>query len=69
MRLRWHVEFTRDRKHERFPLEIWQQASKQMSLAYQRGLFRRVGEAEVWSERHEDTSPDPAPWEEQPHAG
>jgi uncharacterized protein (DUF934 family) len=54
---------------ERFPLEIWQQASKQMSLAYQRGLFRRVGEAEVWSERHEDVEPEPTPWEEQPHAG
>jgi uncharacterized protein (DUF934 family) len=50
---------------ERFPLEMWQAAAKQMSLAYQRGLYRRVGEAEVWSERHEEATP----WEEQPHAG
>ena len=50
---------------ERFPLPMWQAAAKQMSLAYQRGLYRRVGEAEVWSERHEETTP----WEEQPHAG
>ena len=54
---------------ERFPLPLWQAAAKQMSLAYQRGLYRRVGEAEVWSERHDDTAPEPAPWEEQPHAG
>ena len=50
---------------ERFPLEVWQRASRQMSLAYQRGLFRPVGEREVWSERHQGF----APWEEQPHAG
>jgi uncharacterized protein (DUF934 family) len=50
---------------ERFPLDAWQRASKQMSLAYQRGLYRRVGEKEVWSERHQGF----APWEEQPHAG
>ena len=50
---------------ERFPLETWQQASKQMSLAYQRGLFRRGSEAEIWTERHTDAEP----WLEQPHAG
>jgi uncharacterized protein (DUF934 family) len=54
---------------KRFPLPLWQAAAKQMSLAYQRGLYRRVGEAEVWSERHDDTAPEPTPWEEQPHAG
>ena len=50
---------------ERFPLEAWQGASKQMSLAYQRGLFRRNSEAEIWTERHTDAEP----WLEQPHAG
>jgi uncharacterized protein (DUF934 family) len=50
---------------ERFPLETWQKASKQMSLAYQRGLYRRNSEAEVWTERHTDAEP----WAEQPHAG
>ncbi|WP_373504519.1 DUF934 domain-containing protein [Aestuariivirga sp.] len=50
---------------ERFPLNVWQQASKQMSLAYQRGLFRRGSEAEIWTERHTDAEP----WLEQPHAG
>jgi uncharacterized protein (DUF934 family) len=50
---------------ERFPLAVWQQASKQMSLAYQRGLFRRGSEAEIWTERHTDAEP----WLEQPHAG
>jgi len=50
---------------ERFPLAVWQRASRQMSLAYQRGLFRRSAEAEVWSERHNDAEP----WLEQPHAG
>ena len=54
---------------ERFPLPVWQAAARQMSLAYQRGLYRRVGEAEVWSERHADTTHEPASWEEQPHAG
>jgi uncharacterized protein (DUF934 family) len=49
----------------RFPLEQWQRAAKQMSLAYQRGLFRRAAEAEVWTERHTDAEP----WLEQPHAG
>jgi uncharacterized protein (DUF934 family) len=50
---------------ERFPLEVWQKASRQMSLAYQRGLFRRGSEAEIWTERHTDAEP----WLEQPHAG
>jgi uncharacterized protein (DUF934 family) len=50
---------------ERFPLSTWQAASKQMSLAYQRGLFRRGSEAEIWTERHTDAEP----WLEQPHAG
>ena len=50
---------------ERFPLEVWQKASRQMSLAYQRGLFRRGAEAEIWTERHTDAEP----WLEQPHAG
>lgn len=50
---------------ERFPLETWQKASRQMSLAYQRGLFRRNAEAEIWTERHTDAEP----WLEQPHAG
>jgi uncharacterized protein (DUF934 family) len=63
------VGFSSFEVSERYPLEVWQQASKQMSLAYQRGLYRRVGEAEVWSERHEEAAPEPTPWEEQPHAG
>ena len=50
---------------ERFPLDTWQKASRQMSLAYQRGLFRRGSEAEIWTERHTDAEP----WLEQPHAG
>jgi uncharacterized protein (DUF934 family) len=50
---------------DRFALQDWQGASKQMSLAYQRGLFRNAGEREVWSQRHQGF----APWEEQPHAG
>lgn len=50
---------------ERFTLAAWQKASKQMSLAYQRGLFRRAQEAEIWTERHTDAEP----WLEQPHAG
>ena len=50
---------------ERFPLETWQKASRQMSLAYQRGLFRRGSEAEIWTERHTGAEP----WLEQPHAG
>ncbi len=50
---------------DRFSLEEWHRAARQMSLAYQRGLYRPVGEREVWSERHRGFSP----WEEQPHAG
>jgi uncharacterized protein (DUF934 family) len=50
---------------DRFPLEMWQAASHQMSLAYQRGLFRAAQETEVWSSRHQGF----AAWEEQPHAG
>jgi uncharacterized protein (DUF934 family) len=50
---------------DRFPLQSWQAASRQMSLAYQRGLYRVAGEGEVWSQRHQGF----APWEEQPHAG
>jgi uncharacterized protein (DUF934 family) len=50
---------------DRFPLLVWQKASRQMSLAYQRGLIRAAGEAEVWSERHAEVEA----WEEQPHAG
>jgi uncharacterized protein (DUF934 family) len=50
---------------DRFPLQMWQAAAKQMSLAYQRGLFRRSSEAEIWSDRHKEAQA----WEEQPHAG
>jgi uncharacterized protein (DUF934 family) len=50
---------------ERFPLQTWQAAGHQMSLAYQRGLFRHAQETEVWSTRHQGF----APWEEQSHAG
>ena len=50
---------------ERFTLETWRKAARQMSLAYQRGLFRRNAEAEIWTERHTDAEP----WLEQPHAG
>ena len=50
---------------DRFPPETWLKASHQMSLAYQRGLYRLAGEAEVWSERHKEA----APWFEQPFAG
>jgi uncharacterized protein (DUF934 family) len=50
---------------DRFSLETWTRASRQMSLAYQRGLFRREPEAEIWTERHTDAEP----WLEQPHAG
>ena len=51
--------------NDRFPLQSWQAASHQMSLAYQRGLFRQADEKEVWSQRHQGF----AAWEEQPHAG
>jgi uncharacterized protein (DUF934 family) len=50
---------------DRFSIETWRRASQQMSLAYQRGLYRPAGEREVWSERHQGF----AAWEEQPHAG
>jgi uncharacterized protein (DUF934 family) len=50
---------------DRFPLQVWQAAGQQMSLAYQRGLFRKANETEVWSSRHHGFEP----WEEQPHAG
>ncbi len=50
---------------DRFPLQSWQAAANQMSLAYQRGLFRHETELEVWSQRHQGF----AAWEEQPHAG
>ena len=50
---------------DRFSLPVWQTASHQMSLAYQRGLFRLADETEVWSSRHHGFSA----WEEQPHAG
>jgi uncharacterized protein (DUF934 family) len=50
---------------DRFPLAVWTAAARQMSLAYQRGLFRTGAEAEIWTERHLDAEP----WHEQPHAG
>ncbi|WP_395686163.1 DUF934 domain-containing protein [Aestuariivirga sp.] len=50
---------------DRFSIDTWNRASRQMSLAYQRGLFRRDPEAEIWTERHSDAEP----WLEQPHAG
>ena len=50
---------------DRFTADIWLKASRQMSLAYQRGLFRPSGQQEVWSERHREAEP----WLEQPHAG
>ena len=50
---------------DRFDASLWLRAQRQMSLSYQRGFSRRVGEAEVWSERHREAEP----WLEQPHAG
>jgi uncharacterized protein (DUF934 family) len=50
---------------ERFPLEVWQKAARQMGLTYQIGLTRAGSEREVWSQRHQGF----AAWEEQPHAG
>ena len=50
---------------DRFTADIWLKASRQMSLAYQRGLYRPGGQQEVWSERHREAEP----WLEQPHAG
>ena len=49
---------------ERFSLTQWQAASRQMSLAYQRGLTRLGMETEVWTERHLDLNAG----EKQPHA-
>jgi uncharacterized protein (DUF934 family) len=51
--------------NDRFTADIWLKASRQMSLAYQRGLYRPGGQQEVWSERHREAEP----WPEQPHAG
>jgi uncharacterized protein (DUF934 family) len=65
LQLMQQVGFTTFEVSDRFPLQAWQAAAKQMSLAYQRGLFRVAHETEVWTERHAET----APWEEQPHAG
>jgi uncharacterized protein (DUF934 family) len=50
---------------DRFPPALWLRSQRQMSLAYQRGLYRPGGEAEVWAERHGEA----APWFEQPFAG
>jgi uncharacterized protein (DUF934 family) len=50
---------------DRFTPEVWLRSARQMSLAYQRGLYRPAGESEVWSERHRDAEP----WLEQPYAG
>jgi uncharacterized protein (DUF934 family) len=50
---------------DRFPPALWLRSQRQMSLAYQRGLYRPSGEAEVWGERHGEA----APWFEQPFAG
>lgn len=50
---------------ERFPLEVWQKAARQMGLTYQRGFTHAADEREVWSQRHQGF----AAWEEQPHAG
>ena len=50
---------------DRFTAEVWLKASRQMSLAYQRGLYRTPGQHDVWSERHREAEP----WLEQPHAG
>jgi uncharacterized protein (DUF934 family) len=65
LQLMLQVGFDSFEVSERFSLEDWNKAAHQMSLAYQRGLFRKVGEREVWSERHRGF----AAWEEQPHAG
>ena len=51
--------------NNRFSPETWLKASRQMSLAYQRGLYRPAGETEVLSERHREAEP----WLEQPYAG
>jgi uncharacterized protein (DUF934 family) len=59
------VGFTSFEVDDRFPQDAWLKASRQMSLAYQRGLYRPAGETEVWSERHREAEP----WLEQPYAG
>jgi uncharacterized protein (DUF934 family) len=51
--------------NERFAPDTWLKASRQMSLAYQRGLYRPADEVEVLSERHREAEP----WLEQPYAG
>jgi len=51
LQLMLQVGFNSFEVTERFPLADWQAASKRMSLAYQRGLFRSA-ETEVWTERH-----------------
>lgn len=38
--------------NDRFSQDTWLKASRQMSLAYQRGFIRPAGQAEVWTERH-----------------
>lgn len=48
---------------ERFPLSVWQAVPQQMSLSYQRGLYRDR-EVEVWSARHHGFNA----WEDKPHA-
>jgi uncharacterized protein (DUF934 family) len=50
---------------DRFPQGTWLNASRQMSLAYQRGFFRAAGEEEIWTGRHQDAQA----LEERPHAG
>jgi uncharacterized protein (DUF934 family) len=50
---------------DRFSLETWQKAARQMATTYQRGLTRAGDEREVWSLRHQGFQA----WEEQPHAG
>lgn len=59
------VGFTSFEVDSRFDASVWLRASRQMSLAYQRGFGRSAGEAEVWNERHREADP----WVEQPHAG
>jgi uncharacterized protein (DUF934 family) len=60
-----HVGFDAFAVGDRFPLETWRKAARQMTLAYQRGLARRSRELDVWNERHTDAEP----WAEQPYAG
>jgi uncharacterized protein (DUF934 family) len=65
VQLMQHVGFDAFEIGDRFPLELWRKASRLITLAYQRGLYRRNAESEVWTERHTDAEP----WLEQPHAG